>query len=124
MRRRMAFDGFSPSTTEGGIIPATPLSPYVVDGTNNKQDNKESPKEINPPPSSLNDKPLQIQLHYGNWPIWLAVAPATILHLGNIPFEFIRWPKYFDPEMTLAANTAGDGSAPWLVRFLCCCRID
>ena len=56
--------------------------------------------------------------------LFFLIIHFSILHLGNIPFEFIRWPKYFDPEMTLAAKTAGDGSAPWLVRFLCCCRID
>jgi len=112
MRRRKAYDAFTPATTLGGTYPAEPMSPYVVP----KTETTTSPDAV---PESIEVKqptPLKIQLHYGNWPLWLLITPACTLHLGNVPFELIRWPKFFDPEMKQAADRAMVlNPAPWIV---------
>ena len=116
MRRRKSYDAFSPATNEGGTIPADRAdsgSKYAVNKTQEATENSDA-KEKETIKKFDGATPHSIELHYGNWPLWRVITPAVALFLGNINFQLIRWPQFFNSEMRQAAEDAADGRAPWM----------
>ena len=122
MRRRKSYDAFSPATNNGGTIPADPSadpgSKYAVnkkhEATENNDANDDETRDEKTIKKFDGATPHSIELHYGNWPLWRVITPAVALFLGNINFQLIRWPQFFNSEMRKAAEDAVDGRAPWM----------
>jgi len=124
MRRRKSYDAFSPATNKGGTIPADPADPadpgskYAVnkkkEATENNDANDDETRDEKTIKKFDGATPHSIELHYGNWPLWRVITPAVALFLGNINFQLIRWPQFFNSEMRKAAEDAVDGRAPWM----------
>ena len=120
MRRRKAYDGFSPAVSKGSRIPADAGVPGTNSGgemleLNDSMEGKSAAADEKDREGTVESTNDEISLHYGNLCLWRAMAPAIVLHLGGVDFKFVRYEQYFGEAMRRAAKAAGSGKAPWLV---------
>ena len=120
MRRRHAYDGFSPAVSKGSTIPADDGvlgadSGREVHEIENSMEVKCEPGDERDCEEKVESTTNEISLHYGNLCLWRVMAPAIMLHLGGVEFNFVRYKQFFGEKMRRESKAAGSGKAPWLV---------